>query len=147
MLIDNRARLRAILDQERIPVLIRTVDAGLRIRLPFRATNRAWLKGERRANPKWDRVRRFWTVPKAWFNLMVQQCLATFGSVYVVQPYREQEKCAPACWNALGDECQCSCMGEHHGSQGPAGRWKVVSDSFATRWGEKAVACRLIRMR
>lgn len=49
--------------------------------------------------------------------------------------------------NALGDECQCSCMGEHHGSQGPAGRWKVVSNSFATRWGESAVACRLIRMR
>lgn len=83
MMTDNRARLRGILDQERIPVLIRTADAGLRIRLPFRATNRAWLKGERRANPKGDRVRRFWT----------------------------------------------------------------VSNSFATRWGESAVACRLIRMR
>ncbi len=147
MLVDNRERLRQILGQEHIPVLIRTVQSGLRIRLPFRPYNRAWLKGERRMKPKWSRDRRYWTVPKAWFNAMVQQCLQEFGRVYVVQPYREQEKCAPACWNAVGDECQCSCMGEHHGSQGPAGRWKVVSDTFATQWGERAVACRLIRRR
>lgn len=147
MLSDNGERLRRILNQDQVPVLIRTARTGLRVRLPFRKTNRAWLKGDRRTNPRWNRDRQFWMVPKAWFNAMVQQCLATFGMVYVVQPYREQEKCAPACWNALGDECQCSCMGEHHGSQSPAGRWKVVSDTFATQWMEKAVACRLIRRR
>jgi len=144
---DDRERLRQIWRQGEIPVLVRTLRAGLRVRLPFREYNRAWLRGERRSRPKWDRERLFWTVPKSWFNQLVEQCLATFGRVYIIQPYREQEKCAPACWNAVGDECQCSCMGEYHGSNGPSGRWKVVSDTFATQWGEEAIACRLMRRR
>jgi hypothetical protein len=141
---DGRERLRQIWGQGRIPVLARTRHAGLRARLPFRSNNRAWLKGERRSKPKWDQQGQYWTVPKAWFNDLVEQCLATFGRVYIIQPHRAQEKCAPACWNAVGDVCQCSCMGEHHGSQSPAGRWKVVSDTFASRWGDEETACRLV---
>lgn len=26
----------------------------------------------------------------------------------------------------------------------PAGQWKVVSDTFATSWGDQALACRLV---
>jgi len=37
--------------------------------------------------------------------------LAKYSKVYVIQPYREQEKCSPTCQNAIGHECQCSCMG------------------------------------
>ena len=145
MLTDNRERLRQILDQEHIPVPIRTASSGLRIRLPYRTINRAWLKADRRTNPRWNRDRSFWTVPKAWFNAMVQQCLETFGRVYVIQPYREQEKCASACMNALGHECQCSCMGANHGAGGPGAGWFEVSETFASRWEDSHLACRFMK--
>jgi len=69
--------------------------------------------------------------------------LADYGKAYVVQPYREHEKCSPACQNARGHECQCSCMGLYQG-QGNDGSWFDVSDTFATRWGEQVRACRLM---
>ena len=50
----------------------------------------------------------------------------------------------PGLLERKGDECQCSCMGENHGSQSPAGRWRVVSDTFATRWNDEELACRLV---
>jgi hypothetical protein len=138
-------RLRRIWNQKDIPVLLRRGPGHrVRMRLPYEPANRRWIRRDRRTNPEWDEQRRFWEVPQAWFNALVGQCLEKFGRVYIIQPYREQEKCAPACWNAVGDECQCSCMGDHHGMHSPAGQWKVVSDTFATSWGEQALACRLV---
>lgn len=141
-------RLRTVWNQDATPVLLRRGKGkALRVRLPYRATNRAWLRKDRRSIPKWDSSRQFWEVPQAWFNPLVRESLATFERVYIIQPYRDQEKCAPACWNAEGDECQCSCMGANHGMQSPGGSWKVVSDAFATRWGAEELACRLVERR
>ena len=140
----DRERLKRIWNQTTIPVLVRSRDDKLKVRLPPLPYAGTWLRSGRGRIPKWNTTQRHWTIPKAWFNSVVAQCLATFGRVYIVQPYRAYEKCAPACWNAMGDECECSCMGEHHGSQGPNGRWKVVSDTFAIKWGEESVACRLV---
>jgi hypothetical protein len=62
------------------------------------------------------------------------------AKLYIIQPYREQEKCSPSCQDAEGHECQCSCMGRYHG----IGR---VSDTFATRWGDQELACRLLTVK
>jgi hypothetical protein len=35
-------------------------------------------------------------------------------------------------------------MGLHHGA-GTDGSWFEVSDTFATRWGDQKLACRLMR--
>jgi hypothetical protein len=80
---------------------------------------------------------------KAWFNDFVERSLVQYGNVYIIQPYREQEKCSPACQNAVGHECQCSCMGLYHGA-GNDGSWFEVSGTFATRWGSQELACRLM---
>jgi hypothetical protein len=64
----------------------------------------------------------------------------------LIQPYREQEKCAPSCFNARGHDCQCQCMGANHGRGGPNAGWFVVSDTFATKWGEEHLACRLMEL-
>jgi hypothetical protein len=95
---------------------------------------------------RWIDKHRYWELPKAWFNDFVDRSLSRYGKVYIIQPYREQEKCAPACQNATGHECQCSCMGEHHGA-GNDGSWFEVSDTFATRWGDLHLACRLLAAR
>jgi len=137
--------IRAIWKQDRIPVVLRRTGKGelLRVRLPFSPDNRRWLQNDRRVAPSWIASGKFWELPKAWFDDLVNRALKTHGQIYVIQPYREQEKCSHKCQNAKGHECQCSCMGEHHGV-GSDGSWFEVSEVFSTRWGERELACRLM---
>lgn len=137
--------MRRIWNQTTIPVVLRRSGKGerLRVRLPYSTGNRAWLRNGKRANLQWVADGRYWELPKAWFNDFVDRALAKYGKLYIIQPYREQEKCAAACLNAQGYECQCSCMGANHGA-GNDGSWFEVSETFATRWGEHKLACRLM---
>jgi hypothetical protein len=142
---DEEKRLMAIWSQTKVPVVLRRSGKGqqLRVRLPFADDNREWLRNDRRHRPEWDKVKKHWELPKTWFNNLVERALDRYGSVYIVQPYREQEKCAPACMNATGHECQCSCMGANHG-MGNDGSWFEVSDTFAVRSGGLHLASRLL---
>jgi hypothetical protein len=97
--------------------------------------------------PKWFSKYSGWEVPKAWFNDLVNAALRRYGQLYVIQPYKEQEVCAPACMNAEGHECECKCMGANHGAGGPGAGWFVVSEAFATRWTGGSLACRLMKLR
>jgi hypothetical protein len=135
--------LKHVWNQKQIPVVLRRTGKGehLRVRLPFASDNRQWLQDGRRGTPEWIAAEAYWELPKAWFNDFVDRSLFRYGSVYIIQPYREQEKCSPACQNAVGHECDCSCMGLHHGA-GNDGSWFEVSDTFSTRWGERMLACR-----
>jgi hypothetical protein len=144
----DRLSLGYVWNQKQIPVVLRRTGKGerLRARLPYADDNRQWLRDGRRTAPEWIAAAAYWELPKAWFNDFVDRSLLRYGKVYIIQPYREQEKCAPACQNATGHECQCSCMGLHHGA-GNDGSWFEVSDTFSTRWGEKELACRLLSTR
>ena len=140
-------RLQSVWSQTTTPAFYRKGKGyPLLIRLPFADDNRRWLQHDKRTSPVWNRMDKRWEVPKAWFNDLVARALNRYAALYVIQPYREQEKCAPACWNAQGHECQCSCMGANHGA-GHLSGWLVVSDTFATRWGEEELACRLMTKR
>ena len=142
---DTRERLRRVWKQSSTPVVYRRGKGfPLLARLPYGVNNRAWLQALGRRHPVWDTQRHHWELPKAWFNELVRLCLQRYSRVYIIQPFHDQEKCAPACWNAAGEECQCSCMGLNHGSGHPGGQWKIVSDAFATRWGDRELACRLL---
>jgi hypothetical protein len=140
------ARLIAIWNQRTTPVLLRRGGKGekIRVRLPYSDDNRAWLKNTRRHDPAWSKEHQCWEIPKSWFNDLVERALERYRAIYIIQPFREQEICAPACMNAKGHECQCSCMGANHG-QGGDGSWFEVSEAFATRWGQRELACRLLR--
>lgn len=143
---DSHAKLASIWRQKAIPVLYRRGPGHpLLARLPYHLTNRPWLQASGRKNPIWLHKEKYWELPQAWFNDLVKRCAEKFGQVYVIQPYHQHETCAPACWNAAGEICECSCMGANHGSGHPGSGWKVVSDAFATRWGERELACRLIK--
>jgi len=140
--------LTQVWNQSDIPVILRRQGKGemLRARLPYAETNRAWLQNGHRNSPTWISNKRYWELPKAWFNDFVERALETFGQVYIIQPYREQEKCSPACLDAVGHECQCSCMGRNHGA-GNDGSWFEISETFATRWSDQMLACRLLKAR
>ncbi|WP_176086918.1 hypothetical protein [Martelella sp. HB161492] len=135
-----------------IPIVVRSGINGdkLTVRLPYHQSNRLWLHslatGNRRPSIQYAHLEKTWKLPLNWLNRFVDGALERYDRVYVVQPYREMEKCAPACRNAVGHECQCSCMGANHGA-GDGGGWFDVSDTFAFRWGQQQVAIRLMTKR
>ena len=145
---DNIDLAKEIWNQTSIPVVIRRTKKGEkhRLRLPFAKHNRIWLSSIGRSEPTWLGRKKYWEIPKSWFNNFVEQALSTYGVLYIIQPYREMEKCAPACQNATGHECQCSCMGANHG-QGSDGTWFDVDETFSFRWTGEQLACRLLKAR
>jgi len=137
--------LRRVWNQTSIPVVLRRTGEGekLRVRLPYGASNKAWLRGSHRMRPQWVAAGRYWELPKAWFNDFVDNALPRFGRLYVIQPYREEERCSPSCLRAEGHECECSCMGANHGI-GNDRSWFEITERFAARFGPKRLACRLM---
>ena len=114
---------KAIWKQEVIPVIYRRgYGQPLMIKLPYESDNRNWLQRDHRRKPKWNKRFTCWEIPQSWLDDIVELTLRRFSRVYVIQPSRVQEKCAPACWNAEGFECNCSCMGANHGFQNQSGR-------------------------
>jgi hypothetical protein len=138
--------LREIWKQNKIPVVFRQSESLL-IRIPYAKTNREWLKEKKRKEPIWDKTRQRWETPITWYENIVKRALERFGEIYVIQLRNEMQKCAPACWNAQGFHCECSCMGARHGSGHPGHNWHEVSETFAFNWNAKTYACRLIKMR
>lgn len=71
--------IQAIWNQEKIPVVLRRSGKGelLRVRLPFDTDNRRWLQNERRNTPCWKASRKFWEIPKAWFDDLVNRALGS----------------------------------------------------------------------
>ena len=140
--------ISAIWAQNRVPVVYRAGGSrALMIRLPYASDNRNWLRSDHRRKPEWNQQRKFWTAPNSWFDDVVGRSVRRFGRIYVIQPFREKEKCAPACWNAEGFKCECSCMGAYHGTRSPLGKWLVISDTFAVQWHDRQLAVRLIEER
>lgn len=138
-------RLSNIWRQSATPVLLRKGKGHrLMLKLPFAEDNYDWLRDNKRSKPNWNHQYKCWELPQAWFNDLIRHVLSRHYKLYLIQPYREQEICAPACWNAEGHECQCACMGANHGSQSLAGNWFTVSDAFATLWHDRKLACRLM---
>lgn len=117
----------------------------IRLRIPFDPKNREWLKsGPKKREPIWDKGKNFWELPASRFNEIVKEILQRFGSVYIIQPYRELEVCSYSCINATGFECQCSCLGANHGSGSHQG-WYEVTEALALRYGETKFGCRLLK--
>src|ERR1700722_8528253 len=120
----------AIWHQKIIPVVYRPGGGlPLLVRLPYAENNYEWLRGDNRRKPKWLATFKCWEVPNTWLNDLVRELVLQYERVYLIQPHNAIEKCAPACWNATGFECQCSCMGQNHGSQSGEG-WYVVSQNI-----------------
>lgn len=138
-------RLKAVWHQKLIPVAFRQPGRKpVLLRLPFDKSNREWLKEGHRNQPNWNQQWKCWELPKAWFEDVVKRSLVRYGKIYVIHPFQVQQKCAPACWDAVGLDCECSCMGANHGSGNPPGKWYVVSETCAVHWSERQYSCRLL---
>lgn len=138
--------LKTIWRQGAIPVVFRrNRPEPLLVKLPFAEGNIDWLRNENHRKPAWNSRYKAWEIPRAWFESTIRLCLPRYSKCYVVQLHREKQICAPVCWNAKGIDCECSCIGENHGSGHPDGRWYEIDETLAVSWGVQKYACRLIR--
>lgn len=79
---------------------------------------RPWMKDHLNLrSPGWERVnnRWEWTVPKTKGSLLVDEALKRGGTTVVNRVYSAKVKCTGSCKTAFGPDCECSCMGAHHG--------------------------------
>lgn len=106
------SQLKDLWRQGKIPVIFkRNKPLPVLARIPFAEGNMEWLRDGRRLKPDWCAQFKAWEIPTAWFDSVIKLALRRHQEVYVIQLYREHQKCAPACWNAEGFHCECSCMG------------------------------------
>lgn len=143
---ENDTSLKDIWRQTKRPVIFRQgLGHPLLLKLPYRADNKDWIRNGRRNIPNWNAHYKCWEIPMAWFEKAIRAAFDRFEGIYVIQPLRKQQKCAPACWNAEGIECECSCMGGNHGTGHPLGRWYVVSETCAVSWGQRDYIASLMK--
>lgn len=143
--LEEEGRAKKAWNNKFIPVVIRRGGSrALRLRVPATQHIEVLLRnGSRKRKPLWVPEGTYWELPASRFNDVVKLLLSRFGNLYIIQPYRENEICARACMEAHGFECQCSCMGAHHGSA-HCGGWYEVYETFSVRYGETRLACRLL---
>ena len=143
---EDKSQARAVWRQSKIPIVFRRErPAPLLAKIPFATGNLEWLRDDQTRKPVWDAQHKAWEIPQAWFDRTIRLCLRRYEKCYVVQLFRERQVCAPACWDASGMDCECSCMGSNHGGGKPTGRWYEVDETFAVSWGVQKYAVRLIR--
>ncbi len=143
----NRNEIEIVWKQGKIPVIYRPPKTGdILIRFPNLPISEKWLNEGRKKKPILvnDVIPIYWKFPRSSFNIMVNRILVKYRSLYIIQYYNAQEKCASKCQNAEGFECECSCMGKYHGDSNPKGKWYHVSDTFATQWKGQSLAYRLL---
>ena len=62
------------------------------------------------------------------------------GGLHLQQSFELDARCVAT---ARGVDCECSCLGEHHGCDSD-GTWFEVNEVFACRWGARKYAVRLL---
>lgn len=100
--------------------------------MPNARGNREWLRdvcgpGTR---PDWDKPTRTWRVARPHFRKVISALVARHGVIAVCVDIVVTRACGSWCRDARGDECDCSCLGENHGSGTWTAGWVPVSDEW-----------------
>jgi len=74
----NNDQINIIWKQKDIPVIYRKHDGSVLVRLPYIQNNRNWLQNNKRIKPKWNSERKYWEIPKSWFNETIERSLDLF---------------------------------------------------------------------
>ncbi len=151
MKITNK-RFNKVWNQKKIPVIYRFSRTERPIiRLPHFQNYpsdsmyfKDWLKDKHWAYPIWLSDDKCWQIPSIWLEDVIKRMLKKYEQVYIIHTYRSGQKCAPACWGALGPLCGCSCGGKNHGRGQRSGAWHIVSDTYAFEEGNTQYSSRLI---
>lgn len=104
-------------------------------KIPARKGNRHWLKVTVGIlSPKLEDDR--WTLPRNCLVQLVTAAIDRFGFVVLWRDMSKLSRCTRACLEAQGAECDCSCMGAHHGQNSE--QWfERVGDAMVADHGER----------
>ncbi|MGS2615154.1 hypothetical protein ACVCAH_11605 [Micromonospora sp. LZ34] len=118
----------------------------LRLLLPYDPRNRAWLHEELgwRIRPDYSKQHRRWLIARNHFTVLVDALLDRFGQVDATIEFSTTQKCDTRCREATGDDCECSCLGEHHGG-GLWDGWIQVGETTLIAPGRQVRHMRITR--
>lgn len=119
----------------------RPVRGRVAIKMPFAKNNRAKLHamlGER-IQPEWDGQAKRWMVARSHFDAIVEALAEKLGRIDVFIHFTSTERCDTNCRGAKHRECNCQCLGRHHGPDGMTHGWKLVGDSTLVLSSEERV--------
>jgi len=103
-------------------------------KIPARKGNRRWLhETVRIRSPKFNGDR--WNLPRSCLVRLVTAAVDRYGFVVLWRDMSKLARCTRACLEATGAECDCSCLGAHHGQD--SGSWfERVGDAVVADRGE-----------
>lgn len=109
----------------------RPVEGRIIVRMPYAKGNRAWLHDTlgARIRPEWDKPNQCWWVARHHFGAVVEAMARKLGRIDVYLEFRGLDRCDTRCKRARGRECDCQCLGKHHGVGGITHGWKMVGDT------------------
>ncbi|MFI0908687.1 endonuclease domain-containing protein [Streptomyces sioyaensis] len=103
-------------------------------KIPARRGNRRWLHetvGIRSPQLNDDR----WSLPRSCLVRLVTAAVDRYGLMVLWRDMSKLSRCTRACLEATGAECDCSCLGAHHG-QDSKGWFERVGDAVVADLGE-----------
>lgn len=111
------------------------LDGKVIARLPFVPETRRWLQQAVQVrSPKWDPKQMVWVLPRNCATRLLRAAIDRFGGVEVYRDMTKLSRCTRSCLEAAGAECDCSCLGAHHGASSanwyeiPGGGEPMVTD-------------------
>jgi Recombination endonuclease VII len=105
-----------------MPMIWLPLNGQVVAKIPAVRGNRRWVHktvGVRSPRFAGDR----WYLPRSCLTRLVIAATDRFGWVVVSRDMSRLSRCNRACLEATGVDCDCSCMGEHHGQD--SGNWFV----------------------
>ncbi|KAB8186986.1 hypothetical protein FH608_046390 [Nonomuraea phyllanthi] len=78
-----------------------------------------------------------WSLPRNCLMKFVMAAIDRFGYVAVYRDMSKLSRCTKSCLDAMGMECDCSCLGAHHG-ESSGGWFERVGDAVVADLGEIA---------
>jgi hypothetical protein len=99
---------------------------------------RGWLLEQlgERVRPVWLPEQRRWEVARHHLRTLAFALTEKYGTVDVFLEYRATTICDKRCREAVGEDCECSCVGEFHGNITWAG-WIEVGDTVLIKPGRQ----------
>lgn len=140
---DSRGRENRAMTKWQVYRPLASRSARFRVRLPYAADNRQWLKDVCGAGtqPRW--ADGCWEIARPHYLALLAALPARVGGpLTVIEDFAEREVCTVSCTNANPDTshlCECSCLGANHGSGIAGGAPGVAYRSGWLSVGEQAL--------
>uniref|UniRef100_UPI003F497AE1 endonuclease domain-containing protein n=1 Tax=Amycolatopsis sp. CA-293810 TaxID=3239926 RepID=UPI003F497AE1 len=117
-----------------VPMVWLPQDGQVIAKIPVRKGNRRWLQHTVRIrSPRLDGDR--WTLPRSCLVRLVIAAIDRYGYIVVCRDMSTLSRCTRSCLEATGVDCDCSCLGVHHGADS-SGWFERVGDAMVADLGE-----------